>query len=99
MRKLDYLRNRLRKCESLENILAIELPDDFNSKFGVSPINVTPFVVNGKLAGVVVSQVIIDHNNERAVLTNLYKFTIKEKFDLQPVNMIDLMLRGFKEYM
>ena len=99
MRKLDYLRSRLRKCKSLEDILTIELPSEFNSRFGVSPTNVTPFVVNGKLAGVVVSQVINDNNNERAVLTNLYKFTIKEKFDLQSVNMIDLMVRGFKEYM
>ena len=99
MRKLDYLRNRLRKCKSLEDMLAIKLPNAFNSRFGVSPTNVTPFVVNDKLAGVVVSQLINDHNNERAVLTNLYKFTIKEKFDLQSVNMIDLMLRGFKEYM
>ena len=99
MRKLDYLRNRLRKCKSLEDILAIELPDDFNSRFGVSPTNVTPFVVNGKLAGAAVSQVINDHNNERALFVDLYKFAIKEKFKIQSISMNDLMIRGFKDYM
>lgn len=99
MRKLDYLRNRLRKCKTFEDILAIKLPDDFNSRFGVSPPIVTPYVANGKLAGVSVVQLINDHNNEIALFGNVYKFAIKEKFKIQSISMIDFMIRGFKDYM